>query len=141
MRQLDIMTKLSKEHKTPSFLSESCELKGNLSIKGGIRIDGKITGTLNCESVIFVGETGKIEAEISTMSLVNGGSIVGNINAEDTVQINAPGTVKGDIRTCHLGIEKNVYFNGRCQLLTPKNNKKPELQKPKRPKKAIPHRD
>jgi cytoskeletal protein CcmA (bactofilin family) len=135
------MVKLGKESKTTSFLSESCELKGNLHTKGGIRIDGKISGTLHCESVIYIGETGKIEAEISTKSMVSGGTIIGNITAEDTVRINAPGSVKGDIRTCNLGIEKNVFFDGRCQLLSPKDNKKPELRKPKSPRKAIPNRD
>ncbi len=135
------MAKLEKEHKTTSFLSDSCELKGHLHTKGGIRIDGKISGTINCESILYVGETGKIEAEIATKSMVSGGSIIGNITAEDTVQINSPGSVEGDIRTCYLGIEKNVFFNGRCQLLKPKDNKKPELKKPKVPRKAIPHRD
>ena len=134
-------SKLNKEQKTTSFLSESCELKGNLHTKGGIRIDGKISGVLNCESVLYIGETGVIEADISTKSMVSGGKINGNITAEDTVQLNAPGSVKGDIRTCYLGIEKDVYFNGRCQLLSPKENKKPELRKPKTPRKAIPHRE
>ena len=133
--------KLSKEQKTTSFLSESCELKGNLQIKGGIRIDGKLSGTLECESTVYIGETGQVDAEISTKSLVSGGTIVGSITAEDTVQINAPGSVKGEIRTSRLGIEKEVFFNGKCQLLTPRDNKRPELTKPKFPRKAIPNRD
>ena len=135
------MVKLGKEFKTTSFLSESCELRGNLDVKGGIRIDGEMNGTLNCESTIYIGETAKINAEIVTKSMVSGGSIVGNITAEDTVQINSPGSVEGEIRTCNLGIEKEVYFNGRCQLLTPKNNKRPKLTKPRFPRKAIPNRD
>ncbi len=135
------MAKLGKEHKTTSFLSESCELKGHLHTSGGIRIDGVLTGTLNCDSTIFVGESGKIEAEIATRSLVSGGEIKGNITAEDTVQINHPGSVQGDIKTCNLGIEKEAFFNGRCQLLRPKDNPKPEFKKPKVPRKVIPHRD
>jgi cytoskeletal protein CcmA (bactofilin family) len=135
------MAKLGKEHKTTSFLSESCELKGNLYVSGGIRIDGSLQGTLECESTIYVGESGKIEAEISTRSLVSGGDIKGNITAEETVQINHPGSVKGDIRTCNLGIEKDAFFNGKCQLLSPRDNPKPELKNPKAPRKAIPHRD
>jgi len=133
--------KLEKENKTTSFLSESCELKGHLHTKGGIRIDGKLSGTLNCESVVYVGETGEIEAEIATKSLVSGGKITGNITAEDTVHINSPGSIEGEIRTCNLGIEKDVFFNGKCHLLSPKDNKRPELSKPRLPRKAIPNRD
>ncbi len=133
--------KLAKDFKTTSFLSESCELKGNLHTKGGIRIDGKINGLLNCESTIYIGETAEIEADITTKSLVSGGAIVGNITAEDTVHINAPGSVEGEIRTCNLGIEKDVFFNGRCQLLSPKDNKRPQLNKPRFPRKAISNRE
>ncbi len=133
--------KQDREFKTTSFLSESCELKGNLHVKGGIRIDGQISGNLICGSTIYVGETAKIEAEIVTKSIVSGGSIIGNITAEDTVQINSPGSIEGEIRTCHLGIEKEVYFNGKCQLLSPKENKRPELKNPRIPRKAIPNRE
>ena len=132
--------KFEKEFKTTSFLSESCELTGNLFIKGGIRIDGTVRGVLNCESTIYIGKTGKIEAEITTNSLVSSGSIVGNVTAEDTVQVNSSGSVEGTIKTCNLGIEKDVFFNGKCQLLSPKNNKRPELTKPRFPRKSIPNR-
>ncbi|MBU2648115.1 polymer-forming cytoskeletal protein [bacterium] len=133
--------KFNKEFKTTSFLSEACELKGNLHTVGGIRIDGKVTGSLSCRSTIFVGETAEIEAEIVTRSIVSGGSIIGNIIAEDTVQVNRPGSIRGEIRTSRLGIEKDVFFNGKCQLLSPKNNKKPKSSRPRLPRKAIQNRD
>lgn len=133
--------KFNKEFKTTSFLSDACELKGNLHTNGGIRIDGKINGSINCLSTIFVGETAEIEAEIVTRSLVSGGSITGNIVAEDTVQVNKPGSIRGEIKTSRLGIEKDVYFNGKCQLLSPRNNKKPKSNKPRLPRRAIQNRD
>ncbi len=133
--------KFNKDFKTTSFLSDACELKGNLHTTGGIRIDGKINGFLSCRSTIFVGETAEIEAEIVTRSLVSGGSITGNIIAEDTVQVNRPGSIRGEIRTSRLGIEKDVYFNGKCQLLSPKNNKRPKSLKPRLPRRAIQNRD
>ncbi|MCP4749529.1 MAG: polymer-forming cytoskeletal protein [Proteobacteria bacterium] len=133
--------KYNKEFKTTSFISDSCELRGNLYTRGGIRIDGKVSGLLNCGSTIYVGETADIEAEIVTRSLVSGGSITGDITAEDTVQINKPGSIRGEIKTCNLGIEKDVYFNGKCQLLSPKNNKRPKSIKPRIPRRAIPNRE
>lgn len=133
--------KFNKEFKTTSFLSDACELKGNLHTTGGIRIDGKVKGSINCRSTIFVGETAEIEAEIVTRSLVSGGSITGNIIAEDTVQVNKPGSIRGEIKTSRLGIEKDVYFNGKCQLLSPRNNKKPKSNTPRLPRRAIQNRD
>ncbi len=128
----------SKEFKTNSFLSESIDLNGNLYVKGGIRIDGKVRGLLRSESTIFVGEEADIEADIVTQSLVSNGSIKGRVVAKDTVKINKPGSISGEIYTCNLGIEKEVYFNGRCQILSPQNNPQPKLHGPKKPRKAIP---
>lgn len=131
----------SKECKTNSFLSEEVELNGSLYIKGGVRIDGKVKGILRSDSTIFVGEQAKIEADIITQSLVSSGSIEGRILAEEAVKINKPGSISGEIQTCSLGIDKEVYFNGRCQILRPENNRLPKLHPPKTPRKAIPNRD
>ncbi|MBT4286183.1 MAG: polymer-forming cytoskeletal protein [Deltaproteobacteria bacterium] len=131
----------SKEYKTTSFLSENIELEGNLYIKGGIRVDGKIKGILKSDSTIFIGEKAEIEAEITARSLISNGKINGKIVAQDTVKLNKPGMMNGEIYTCNIGIEKDVNFNGRCQILAPQNNGKPKTPKPKKPRKPISNRD
>jgi len=133
--------KFTKEQKTNSFLSASVELEGKLTVKGGIRIDGTLNGFLESESTIFLGDTAVINAQIVTKSLVSSGKIKGSIAAEDTVNINYPGSVEGEIKTCNLSIEKDVFFNAKCQLLSPQNNHLPKKKKPKFPRKAIPNRD
>lgn len=133
--------KYSKEFKTTSFLDRSIELKGKLHIKGGIRIDGKVKGIIKSESTIYAGDTAMIEAEISTVSLVASGKIKGKVFAEDTVKIIESGSITGDIHTCNLGIDKNVYFNGKCQILNPKNNILPDVVPVHSPKIPISNRD
>lgn len=133
--------KYSKDFKTTSFLDSSIELKGKLHVKGGIRIDGKVRGIIKSESTIYAGDTAKIEAEISTVSLVASGKIIGKVFAEDTVNIIQKGAISGDIHTCNLGIDKNVYFNGKCHILNPKNNFLPDPPSLQAPKTAIPNRD
>lgn len=132
--------KLSKEHKTTSFLSESVQLDGNLEVRGGIRIDGIINGTIKSESTIFCGDTAVIEGRISTKSLVSSGKIKGFVSAEDTIRINKPGSIEGEIKTCVLGIDKDVFFHAKCTLVSPKNNHPPKFKKPKLPRKAIQNR-
>ncbi len=131
----------SKEFKTNSFLSESVELNGYLYTKGGVRIDGKVKGVLRSESTIFVGEKAEIEADVIAQSLVSNGSIKGRIIAEDTVKITQPGSVSGEIYTSNLGIEKEVYFHGRCQILRPENNERPKLHPPHKSKRAVSNRN
>ncbi len=132
---------LIKEFKTTSFLAESIELEGNLQVKGGIRIDGKIKGILKSDSTIFIGQEAEIEAEITADSLISNGKINGKIIVQDTVKLNKPGKMNGEIYTCNIGIEKDVDFNGRCQILAPQNNGKPKSSPPKQPRKPISNRD
>ena len=135
------MAKFLKEFKTTSFLSESLDLSGNLYVKGGIRIDGTLKGQLNSESTVYVGDEAVVDADIVTKSIISSGTVRGTISAEDTVKIMNPGRLEGEVETCNLEIEKDVFFNGKCRLLSPKNNIQPKLATPKDPRKPIPNRD
>ncbi len=132
--------KFLKEQKTTSFLSKSVQLDGKLVVKGGIRIDGVINGTVESKSTIFCGDTAVIEGQIITKSLVSSGKIKGSVSAEDTIKINQPGSIEGEIKTCNLGVERDVFFDAKCTLVSPKNNHPPRYKKPKLPRIAIPNR-
>ena len=58
------MSKTFRDVKTTSFLAEGTELDGVLTVEGGIRIDGRVKGKINSESVVYVGDQAEIEADI-----------------------------------------------------------------------------
>lgn len=132
---------LKKEAKTTSFLSENVELTGKLNLKGGIRIDGKITGEIISHSTIFIGDTARVNAEIVGESLISSGYVKGDINTANLVQLNSPGTLEGDVRTCNMSIEEGSYFNGKCQLLVPQHNQRPKTVPPTPPRIALSARE
>lgn len=133
--------KPKKEIKTTSFLSENIELKGKLYTKEGIRIDGKVVGCIQSDGPVYIGKSAKIEAEISSHSVISSGSISGNVKAQEEVRINYPGVLEGNIHTSNFTIEKGVFFTGRCQILIPYNNPKNDTPKFHFPRKAISHRE
>ena len=130
-----------KSMKTTSFLSEQIELKGNLKVEGGIRIDGRFTGRLEAGATLYLGEHAKLEGEFVTESLVSSGVIHGHVYADDTVKITNPGSLIGDVETENLILDKEVFFQGKCKLLKPKDQRKPKPLVPPSPRKAIPERD
>lgn len=132
---------MNQESKTTSFLSESIELKGNLYLKGGVRIDGKVSGKIDSEATIFIGENARVKADLVAPAVISSGSIMGDIVASKVVKINYPGTLEGEVTTCSLGVEKGVYFSGKCHILSPPNNPRPKTMLPKPPSKAIAHRE
>ena len=62
------MAKEFKSVKTTSFIAEGTELVGKLTIKGGIRIDGRVKGDIFSESVVFLGDSAKVDANIQAMT-------------------------------------------------------------------------
>lgn len=127
------MIKEKKKPKSTSFISHDVHLKGDLYVKGGIRIDGTLKGKLESEATVFVGDTGSLMSDIKTDQLISSGSIYGSILATTGVSISKPGSVEGDITTSQFSVENGVYFNGKCKVLNPKLNKRPILQIPPQP--------
>jgi len=113
------MDKDFKNIKTTSFLAEGTQLNGTLTIKGGIRIDGRLKGELNSESVVFLGPSAKINANIKAEAVISSGRIEGDVYSSHHVQISNPGSVKGAITTRELILEKGVAFDGSCKLIEP----------------------
>ena len=110
------MSKL-RSVKTTSFLAEGTELDGVLIVKGGIRIDGTVKGRIESESVVYVGDEARIEADITAEGVIASGSIRGNIVSAQQVLLNLPGSVVGSIETRELILEKGVFFEGECKIL------------------------
>src|SRR3989339_1490445 len=106
--------------KTTSFLSDGLELQGNLSLEGGILIDAKIDGNIESKSTIYVGQSALIQGNITTEHLVSAGSIQGEVVATGAVRIKTPGVLRGTVKASALVIDKEVYFDGACQLSHPK---------------------
>ena len=106
-----------KETKITGFFNKDSEFKGDLFFKGSFRIDGKFKGTINSDSILIVGETGKVEADIKVGYLINNGQIKGNIQDNEKVEINTKGKVFGSITAPKLIIEEGAYLEANCQTL------------------------
>jgi cytoskeletal protein CcmA (bactofilin family) len=104
-----------KEMKITGFFNKDSEFKGDLFFKGSFRIDGKFKGTINSDSILVVGETGKVEADIKVGYLINNGQIKGNIQANEKAEINSKGKVIGSITAPKLVIEEGAYLEANCQ--------------------------
>ena len=111
------MAKSIENVKTTSFLAKSTDLSGKLMVKHGIRIDGRISGSIESESVIYLGESAEVSADITTETLLSSGQVEGDIKASNHVQINLPGSLKGSVETRELIVEKGVFIEGACKII------------------------
>jgi cytoskeletal protein CcmA (bactofilin family) len=113
----------SKEpDKLETFLGMDSSFKGELNVRGTLRIDGKVEGQLDADYVILSG-TAEVKGEIKGKKIIIGGKIEGNVRAQELVEIKSKGKVGGDIYTPKLAIIEGGEFNGKVEM------KKAEMKK------------
>jgi cytoskeletal protein CcmA (bactofilin family) len=79
-----------EEGKITGFFDKDTEIKGDLRFKGTFRVDGRFKGTVDSESILIIGDSGKVEADIKIGQLIINGEIKGNIQASDKVSSKMP---------------------------------------------------
>lgn len=90
-------------------------ITGELKGKAVIRIDGTVTGNVNVEGGIVLGEKGMIKGDIQTDSAIIYGTVNGNVKALN-LEIKKTGKVNGDIKTEAIEIEMGAQYNGKLEM-------------------------
>ncbi len=103
------------ENKITGFFDKDTEFKGDLTFKGAFRIDGYFKGTINSDSMLIIGEQGKVEADVKVGYVVISGEIKGTIRATNKVEVHNRGRVIGTVITPKLAVEEGAYLEANCQ--------------------------
>ena len=115
---MSLLSKKPNADNVDTLIGKNTVFEGKLSATGGIKVEGTVRGTIDCEGVVIVGVGGRIEADITSATAIIGGEVIGNITAHDRLEIISKGKVQGDITTAHLVIEDGVIFEGSCHMIT-----------------------
>jgi cytoskeletal protein CcmA (bactofilin family) len=91
------------------------EFKGDLTFKGSFRIEGNFKGTITSDSLLVVGERGKVEADIKVGQLVINGEVRGTLQASERIEVHNKGRVFGALLTPTLVVEEGAYLEATCQ--------------------------
>src|SRR4051812_16684354 len=87
-----------------TVIGEGYTFTGELQGSSVIRIEGKIIGNVNVDGGIVLAETGFIEGNIKSQSVIIFGTVNGNIKTTQ-LEIKKTGIVNGDIFSDTLEIE------------------------------------
>jgi len=101
--------------KLNSLLGKDSNFKGDFSVQGGIRVDGKLKGNVSAD-VVFLGKDASVDGNITSKSAVIGGKVMGNVIAEESLELQGNAQVIGDIFTKRIIIEEGVVFHGYCDM-------------------------
>jgi len=111
--------------KVETIIGTNTRIKGDIDLKGALRIDGVFEGTLHADSIV-IGEKGRVKGEIRATAVIIGGTVEGNVFADDYIEIKSKGKMMGDVTTKKLTIIEGGIFEGRSNMT--KETSKPSIQ-------------
>ncbi len=97
-------------------ISKGTVLVGNITTKGDIRVEGKIIGTVTCNSKLVIGEEGYVEGNIDARNANIAGEVKGTVVIRELLQLQQNGTIHGDIYTQKLAVQVGATFSGSCRM-------------------------
>jgi cytoskeletal protein CcmA (bactofilin family) len=97
-------------------IAEGSVLEGNITSTNGIRIDGTVKGSVNCDGKVVVGIGGVVEGEIICLSADIEGTLKSSIEVKDILELKATSNLQGEIMTGKLSIEPGATFTGSCKM-------------------------
>jgi len=99
-----------------SVFTADMEIKGNITTKGSIQIDGKIEGDIACGRDITLGKVGAIKGNISVSSMTIEGAVDGNITARDRIELKATARINGDMKAKRFCAAEGVTLAGKIEI-------------------------
>jgi cytoskeletal protein CcmA (bactofilin family) len=102
-------------NKLETFLGMNSNFKGELNVKGTLRVDGTVDGQLDADYVIL-SESAMVKGAIRAKKVIIGGKVDGTVSAQELVEIKSKGKVLGDVFTQKLAIIEGGEFNGKVEM-------------------------
>lgn len=100
-----------------TIIGNGSQIKGEIKIEGGVRIDGEIVGNILATGTLTVGRDGRLKSDsIDCKRAFIAGNVTGNINAPDGVHLESTASVTGEIRTGSLRIDEGATFHGQSLM-------------------------
>lgn len=99
-----------------AFIDQGSEFEGKLSFRDTVRIDGTFSGEISSENTLIVGESGKIHANIRSVSVMVSGLVEGDIQASNQILLHKSAVVNGDLVAPTIVMEEGAQLNGTVRM-------------------------
>ncbi len=101
-------------NKTKSVLVSDVKIKGNITEKESIIVDGEVEGNINAK-IVETFENSFVKGNIKSKETVIGGKLKGNIDS-DSVHIKKTADVDGAIKQKTLSIEEGSLLTIKTEI-------------------------
>lgn len=97
-----------------SQIGSGTEIQGDIVCNGDLRIDGTVIGNIEVKGRVVIGNSGRVEGEITCRNGDISGRMKGKIGVQELLALKATSTFEGEMATKRLSIEPGSVFCGTC---------------------------
>ncbi|MBW2364447.1 MAG: polymer-forming cytoskeletal protein [Deltaproteobacteria bacterium] len=103
-----------------NVVTEDTVLKGNIKTKDSILMSGKLEGDVDCDKMIWVSKSGRVDGMIQAMGAIVEGEINGNIKLVNQLELRSTGRIIGDIISAKIGMAEGCFYEGEMKTTSAK---------------------
>lgn len=97
-----------------TLIGKDTMVKGAITSKGTIRIDGQFQGDISTTGNIIVGDNAIVTAQVTALNATIAGTVYGNIDISEKLELLPSARMYGDIKVGVLTINAGATFKGAC---------------------------
>jgi cytoskeletal protein CcmA (bactofilin family) len=101
---------------TDTLIGEGTHFEGRIKSEASIRIEGQITGDVECTGDVIVGEKGAVKSNISARDIIIAGTVTGNVVTKGKLTITSTGSLHGNISATSFIIDEGGIFQGTSKM-------------------------
>ncbi|NPV69989.1 MAG: polymer-forming cytoskeletal protein [Firmicutes bacterium] len=105
-----------KSDRIETIVGQDTEFKGTIASSGGVRIDGRVEGEINCKGDIIVGESASVIANIKGRNVTVAGELKGNVETDGKLELAGTARLVGDIKVSSLVVADGAMFRGASEM-------------------------
>lgn len=109
------MTKFKKQN-AHTVIGADAVIKGDIALKGGLVVYGKIFGDVATDGPVRIARNGVVYGNIRGSDIHIGGRVEGNVTVANRAVLGSESVLKGDLVYQRLLIQEGARFEGQCDL-------------------------
>jgi cytoskeletal protein CcmA (bactofilin family) len=112
-----------------TLISKSSHIEGVIRGAGEVRIEGVVTGKIDCSASVVVADGGRVDAELRAETVTIAGTVKGNVVAGQKIELTPTAKVEGDITSPRILIREGANFEGQINMTDGKKRPQGEPSK------------
>ncbi len=109
------MSKFKRQH-AHTVIGVDAVIKGDITLKGGLVVYGKIFGDVSTDGPIRIARSGAVYGHIRGSDIHIGGHVEGKVTVVNRAVLGSESVLKGDLVYQRLLIQEGARFEGQCDL-------------------------